>query len=135
MDGTDNLEAIEVGDLATLDTEWDELPQERTTARILEAHTGAHGTGNEHWTGMASVDAIRQLRILVLLSPFVPGVREQLKKIANKYKVLSWYTYPGKPMDLFTRHRGRLHKSKCRNCIYISRLLFLWAPVRWRNQP
>ncbi len=62
--------------------------------------------------------AIGVLREPTLISPFVPGISEPLKKIAAKYNIRSWYTYPGKPMDIFTRHRGRMHLSKCRDCVY-----------------
>ncbi len=57
-------------------------------------------------------------KVPVFLSPFVPGVSEDLKKISKKYELTSWYTYPGRPMDLFTRHRGRQHQSKAQNTVY-----------------
>ncbi len=71
----------------------------------------------ENW---AEVDEVLQTntKVPVFLSPFVAGVSEDLKKITTKYQLTSWYTYPGKPMDLFTKHRGRQHSSKSQNSIY-----------------
>ncbi len=71
----------------------------------------------ENW---AEADEVLQTstKVPVFLSPFVPGVNEDLKKIATKYQLTSWYTYPGRPMDLFTKHRGRQHSSKSQNSIY-----------------
>ncbi len=54
----------------------------------------------------------------VLLSPFIPGISEELKKIAGKYEVKCWYTFPGSSLDAFTQHRGRQHLSKASNCVY-----------------
>ncbi len=57
-------------------------------------------------------------RTPILITPFVPVLSDQLKKIANKFDVRSWYTFPRKSMDMFTGHRGRSHLSKCRDVVY-----------------
>ncbi len=54
----------------------------------------------------------------MLLTPFVPRVSEELRKIATKYGVTCWHTFPGRPIDCFTAHRGRQHASKRKNCVY-----------------
>ncbi len=59
-----------------------------------------------------------KMKVPIFLSPFVPGVSEDLKKISTKYELTSWCTYPGRPMDLFTQHRGCQHQSKAQNSVY-----------------
>ncbi len=50
--------------------------------------------------------------------PYVPGIGQKLQKIVRKYEFESWFTFPGKISQLFTRHRGREHPSKTQNAIY-----------------
>ncbi len=54
----------------------------------------------------------------ILVVPFVPGVSEQLKRISEKFGISMWYMYPGRSMDRFTEHRGRIPSSKTRYSIY-----------------
>ncbi len=71
----------------------------------------------ENWADSEDLLLSKQ-KVPIFLSPFVPGVSEDLKKISSKYELTTWYTYPGRPMDLFTRHQGRQHQSKAQNCVY-----------------
>ncbi len=57
----------------------------------------------ENWADSEDLLLSKQ-KVPVFLSPFVPGVSEDLKKISSKYELTTWYTYPGRSMDLFTRH-------------------------------
>ncbi len=120
LHAVESLEAVEASDLAVLDT----LPEEINVGEAAdlatvhaEATLGLQST-KERCAEVAPVDGLLRLRPPVLLTPYVPGVSELLRKVANKFEVLSWYTYPGKAMDLFTRHRGRVHLSKTRNSVY-----------------
>ncbi len=65
--------------------------------------------------GMEAQSAERQP---ILVVPFVPGMSEQLKRISENFGVSTWYTYPGRSMDRFTEHRGRIPFSKTRFSIY-----------------
>ncbi len=53
-----------------------------------------------------------------MIVPFLPGVGDQLRQIANKHDVRIWYTYPGRTADLFNAYRGKLHQSKSRFSVY-----------------
>ncbi len=64
-----------------------------------------------------------QLRQPTLIVPYMNGVSDRLRMIAKKYDVRTWYTFPGKTMDAFTVHRGRLHESKARNTVYCAQCI------------
>ncbi len=53
-----------------------------------------------------------------LVIPYIPGISDQLKRIAEEYEINTWFTYPGSAMDQFTVYRGRLPVSKVQHSIY-----------------
>ncbi len=50
--------------------------------------------------------------------PYVPGIGDQLKQIAQAYDISTWFAYPGSGLDQFTEYRGRLPLAKMRHSIY-----------------
>ncbi len=43
---------------------------------------------------------------------------ERLRSIGNRFGLCTWFTYPGRSMDMFTRFRGRVHASKAQDVVY-----------------
>ncbi len=66
----------------------------------------------------------RSFRRQVLVMPYVPGIGQKLQNIARKYDFETWFTFPGKISQLFTRHRGREHPSKSQNSIYCAQCTY-----------
>ncbi len=58
------------------------------------------------------------LRHPVMVIPFLAGVSDRLRKAAAYYGVATWFKYPGRSMDMFTRFRGRVHPSKSQDVVY-----------------
>ncbi len=55
----------------------------------------------------------------VLVVPYVPGVCDRLRTIANRYQVSSWFSYPGRLGDGFTAgYKDPVHQSKLQNSVY-----------------
>ncbi len=53
-----------------------------------------------------------------MVLPFVPGTSDKLQKLAAQFGLGTWFAYPGRLTDMFTRYRGRVHTSKARYSIY-----------------
>ncbi len=53
-----------------------------------------------------------------MIIPFVPGTSDRLRKLAAQFGLGTWFAYPGKLTDMFTRFRGRVHSSKAQDTIY-----------------
>ncbi len=70
--------------------------------------------------GLVSNDAANAqlIRKPTFLIPFIPGVSERLKKIASGYNVRTWYTFPGRISDWFTKYWGWQHPSKAQHTVY-----------------
>ncbi len=119
-DLAERLELNEDPELVVWDTTQEDFelaPLDKTQEVTVERDHVALAFQEEQ-TAQLAVLAAQNLRTPILISPFVPIISDQLKKIAAKFDILSWYTYPGNYMDPFTRHRGRAHLSKSRNCVY-----------------
>ncbi len=55
----------------------------------------------------------------VLCIPYVPGISDRLKLVANRYNIKSWYSYGGRLGDgLSATYKDRLHESKKRHAVY-----------------
>ncbi len=48
----------------------------------------------------------------------MPGISDQLKTIATSFGIKTWFTFPGKLLELSTEYRGRQHASKSQNVVY-----------------
>ncbi len=66
-------------------------------------------------TGISEVD-LRRKKIMIVT--FVPGIGDKLRKIANRFGLQTGFTFPGNLASQFTQHRGCVHASKIRNCVY-----------------
>ncbi len=77
--------------------------------------TGDAGNGPANEKVKGIVAGVRQPTIIL---PYLLGIGDRLRQIANKYNVRTWYTFPGKTADLFNAYRGKLHKSKSRYSVY-----------------
>ncbi|MCP3686145.1 MAG: hypothetical protein GY861_26150, partial [bacterium] len=67
--------------------------------------------------GEPLVDA--QLPKKVMLIPYIPGVSDMLRTIANRYEIPSWFSYSGKLGDGFSgNYKDMQHVSKLRNTVY-----------------
>ncbi len=67
--------------------------------------------------GMESMMRIPERKPRMII-PYVPGIGQKLKRIANQYNIETWYTFLGKLSQQFTQHRGKQHHSKIQNCVY-----------------
>ncbi len=55
----------------------------------------------------------------VLLIPYVKGVSDQLRNIANRFGIRSWFSFSGKLGNGFSAtYKNQLHQSKLRNAVY-----------------
>ncbi len=82
----------------------------------------ASGTSAQAAVGLLGGD-VRPSELMVpkrqaMVIPFVPGLGEYLRQIAKQHDITTWFSFPGKISQLFTKHRGRSHLSKSQNVIY-----------------
>ncbi len=81
----------------------------------------------------AAVDAAvlaDQQRRQIMVTLFIPGISDHLRKIASTYNLGTWFTYPGKISDKFTAYRRRLHLSKARHTVYCTQYVAeIWAKI------
>ncbi len=60
-----------------------------------------------------------QLPRKVMLIPYIPGVSDMLRTIANRYEIPSWFSYSGKLGEGFSgNYKDMQHVSKLRNTVY-----------------
>ncbi len=53
-----------------------------------------------------------------MVLPFVLGMSDKLRKLGAAHGLSTWFTYPGRLADKFTKYRGRLHWSKTKDSVY-----------------
>ncbi len=95
------------------------LEQTRPVPEITALDQDA--TVSEMDTNLALPIGYRQMqepRVPILSVPFVPGIGDRLKRLADMYDVRTWFSFPGKPMDHFNQHRGKTHFSKSQCAVY-----------------
>ncbi len=60
-----------------------------------------------------------QERKKILLVPYLPGISDKLRTIANRYEIKSWFSYGGQVCDNFAGNfKGRVPESKSKYCVY-----------------
>ncbi len=59
-----------------------------------------------------------ELRKPVMVLPYLSGISNQLQQIARKYGLDTWFTYPGRSSDRFSRFKGQVHRSKASDIVY-----------------
>ncbi len=57
----------------------------------------------------------RQRPIMVI--PYVKGVGERLQNLAREFQCDTWFKYPGRLSDMFTKFKGTVHPSKARDIV------------------
>ncbi len=80
---------------------------------VAETGDGGNGLAGNKVQGLSAM-----VRRPTMIVPFLPGVGDQLRQIANKHDVHICYTYPGRTADMFNAYRGKLHQSKSRFSVY-----------------
>ncbi len=124
-------------DTTQLDSDFDLEPLERDLGTIVEEglqETDEQSEARDRITVVGdenSDDEGDQIEVLqpcqtrqpTLVVPFVPGIGDRLKKLANGFHIRTWFTFPGRSLDRFNHHRGSLHQSKVRHSVYCTRCI------------
>ncbi len=59
----------------------------------------------------------------VLIVPYVKGIGERLQQIARQADCATWWSYPGRASDRFSKFKGQIHPSKANNTVYCTECL------------
>ncbi|MCP4600763.1 MAG: hypothetical protein GY847_09560, partial [Proteobacteria bacterium] len=111
-------------DLATQATQTDGTAagsSQQTDPASVSLDTGATQARAGIQTGHlneVNMGRVQFTRSPILFVPFVPGIGDHLKRLAATYNVKTWFSFPGKTMDQFNQHRGKIHQSKSMYSVY-----------------
>ncbi len=57
--------------------------------------------------------------MLVLLVPYIPGLSDKLRNVAQRYNVKTWFSFRGRLGDGFSStYKDQVHFSKSRHAVY-----------------